>query len=44
MKKRNWTVNVEGYKDFQMVVLDSDIDYAEALKSARLIWCNAEVS
>lgn len=43
MKKRNWTVHVEGWKPFQMVVLDGDITYAEALASARLIWPTATV-
>lgn len=44
MKKRNWTIHVEGWKTFQMVVLEGELDQAEALKSARLIWPNAQVS
>jgi len=43
MSKRNWTVHASG-RSFQMVVLDGDIDYAAALRSARLIWPDAEVS
>lgn len=42
MTKRNWTVRAAG-KTFQMVVLEGAIDYAEALKSARMIWPLAEV-
>lgn len=43
MKKRNWTVKVEGYKDFQMVLLDGALNYDEALREARLIWRHCEV-
>lgn len=44
MKKRNWTVLVEGYEPFPMILLDGELDQAEALKAARLIWPNASVS
>ena len=44
MKKRNWTVHVEGYKPFQMVSLDRDIDHTEALASALLIWPKHQVT
>lgn len=44
MKKRNWTVHVEGFKPFQMVSLDGDIDHAEALASALLIWPKSKVT
>jgi len=43
MKKRTWTVHVEGYPPFQMVTLDGEIDRAQALHEARGIWPNCEV-
>lgn len=44
MKKRNWTVYVAGYKPFQMVSLDGEIDHKEALASAMLIWPKHQVT
>jgi len=44
MKKRTWTVHVEGYADFQMVVLDGEIDQAQELAAARVIWPGATVT
>jgi hypothetical protein len=38
VKKRNWTIYVDGQKPFQMVSLDGEIDQAEALACARCIW------
>ncbi len=38
MKKRNWTVYVDDRPPFQMVVLDGDIDHAQALAGVMLIW------
>lgn len=42
--KRTWTVHVAGYAPFSMVSLECELDYAGALRDARLIWPNAEVS
>lgn len=44
MKKRNWTVIVPGNAPFPMLSLDGEMDQAEALKAARLIWPKAQVS
>lgn len=41
MKKRSWQVTVPGYRPFTMG--GSDMDYAEALATARSIWPMAEV-
>ena len=38
MKKRNWTIYVDGYKPFQMVLLDGELDHDQALVEARWIW------
>ena len=43
MKKSAWSVTVEGYPVFQMVVLVGKVDMAEALEIARSIWPNYEV-
>lgn len=43
MTKRNWTVHVPGYPPFPMIELNGEIDHAEALRAARLIWPMAEV-
>jgi hypothetical protein len=42
--KRTWTVHVPGYPYFQMVALDGELDYEEALKEAQAIWPSATVS
>ena len=44
MKKRNWTIHIEGRPPFQMVVLDGELTQAEALAEARAIWPNCSVS
>jgi hypothetical protein len=44
MKKRTWTIIVAGYRPFQMVLLDGELDHAGALAAARVIWPNAKVS
>ncbi len=41
MTKRSWQVTVPGYRSFTMG--GSDMDYAEALATARSIWPMAEV-
>lgn len=43
MKKRNWTILLEGCKPFQMVSLDGEIDAAEALATAKGIWPKSNV-
>lgn len=42
--KRTRTVRVSGYPSFQMVSLECELDYAGALRDARLIWPNCDVS
>lgn len=44
MKKRNWIVEVPGYKKFPMVVMDGPLTQSEALIEARKIWPNCSVS
>jgi hypothetical protein len=44
MTKRTWTIHVAGYPPFQMVVLDGEINQAQALHEARGIWPNCEVA
>jgi hypothetical protein len=44
MTKRTWTVHVAGYPDFQMVLLDGELNADEAQIAARLIWPLANVS
>jgi hypothetical protein len=41
--KRNWTVKIPGYPAFSMVLLDGELDREGALKSARVIWADAEI-
>lgn len=43
MTKRTWTIRVEGYPPFQMVLLDGALDHAGALREARGIWPTCEV-
>ena len=43
-RKRNWIVQVPGYKEFPMVVMDGPLTQAEALIEARKIWPNCSVS
>lgn len=42
-KKRNWTIYIDDRKPFQMVSLDGEIDHAEAMASALLIWPKSKV-
>lgn len=42
--KRTWTVTTAGYPPFQMVSLESELDYDGALELARSIWPECEVS
>lgn len=43
MKKRTWTIHIAGYAGFQMVSMHGELDKAEALIAARIIWPLAEV-
>lgn len=42
MKKKSWFVRVPGYPVFQMGGSE-DIDHAEALRDARLIWPRGDI-
>jgi len=43
MTKRLWFVVLPGRNKFAMISLDSELDYEQALESARTIWPSAGV-
>lgn len=43
MKKRCWMVCLAGHPPFAMISLEGELDYNQALESARVIWPEAEV-
>lgn len=41
--KRLWTIKTPGYPAFQMIAMDGEMTYEQALAEARSIWPSCEI-